>query len=401
MKIEKQSSFQIDRQETMAQLNALEREWTDLVEAIPGTPIFLTWEWIRTWWLYFGRDRELWLLTARDELGRLLGLAPLMVDFHRMGGRKLRVLAFIGSGFVTPLHLNMLVHPSGQDELYQAFINYLLSRSNQWDVICFEALVQDSPLSGLLATAGGHVRVGSEKRAPYVPLPGAWETYLKTVSKKLRRNLKYFRSKLEDDYPGSVRFTCVTDSQTLACAMKKLEEFSRQRWHARGLTTHFDDPTYSSFHQSIASLALDRGWLRLYTLTVMDRMISVFYCFRLKDSVYAYQIGFDLDWSGYSPGRLLIAYGIQEAIQEAASELDWGPGEDDYKYAWTDRVRVENDLLLSSNWRGGLWTKWANLEGGLKMRAKHVLPLALQARLKQFLSRRNKTTENRADRDGG
>jgi CelD/BcsL family acetyltransferase involved in cellulose biosynthesis len=385
-----QSPYQIDRLATLAQLDTLKKDWTDLVNEIPGAPIFLTWEWIRTWWLYFGQDRELWLLTARDKQGKLLGLAPLMREFTRMGWLKIRMMAFIGTGRIHPVHLNILAHPSDQKGLYQAFLNILLSKSDQWDVISFASVAQDSTSVSLLMAAGGSVRIVPQEPLPYIPLPSNWEIYLKAVSKKLRRNLKYFLSKLEDDYPGRVIFACVTDPRELQSAMEKLEELNKRRWHAIKLFTPFYDPTYSSFHQTIACQALNRGWLRLYTLTVVDRVIALFYCFHFQNRVYAYQIGFDLDWSGYSPGRLLIAYGIQTAIQESASELDWGPGDDDYKLAWTDQIRVENEILFSGSWRGGLWIKWKNFQGILKIKAKQWLPQTAQLRIKQFLSDRQK-----------
>lgn len=398
--METQSLYQIERHDTLTQLDALEKEWTDLIAGIPDAPVFLTWEWIGTWWLYFGHDRELWLLTARDRQGSLVGLAPLMREAHRKGGVKLRTIAFIGTGLVFPVHLNILAHTSNQEEVLQAFLDYLFSQSDQWDVISLASVAQESSLINLLATGDGRIRTGSQVISPYIPLPGSWEIYLKTLNKKLRRNLRYFRSKLEDDYPGSVDFNCVTDSQELPVVMKKLEELNRNRWHADGLSSAFDDPAFCSFHLSMARLALDKGWLRLYQLTVLGRVIALYHCFRFHDRVYAYQMAFDIDWHGYSPGRLLIAYGIQSSIEEAACELDWLAGKHDYKLAWTDLVRVEYEILFSSNRRGGAWIKWKVFQEVLRAKVKQALPQSAQDRIQKFLSTRPRTTEGRSAKDG-
>jgi CelD/BcsL family acetyltransferase involved in cellulose biosynthesis len=370
MKTKTQSPYQIDRHATLAQLDALEKDWSELLDEIPGVPIFLTWEWIRTWWLYFGQGRQLWLLTARDRQGRLLGLAPLMREEYKKGLMKLGMIAFIGTGRVCPTHLKILARTSDQEGLYRAFLDFLFGQSDQWDILRIASVTPESIENNLLTAAGGHIRIGAQTTCLFIPLPGNWETYLKTASRNLRHNIKSSRSKLEGDYPGLVDFACVTDPRELNSAMDKLEELIRNRCHAKGLSTDWNDPTFASFHRTIAELAHNRGWLRLYTLTVKDRVIALLYCFRFKDCVYGYNAGYDIDWNGYSPGTLLLAYSIQAGIREAASELDLGRGNAEYKFFWTDHVRVENEILFSSNWKGDLWIKLGNFERGLRIKAK-------------------------------
>lgn len=133
------------------------------------------------------------------------------------------------------------------------FLDFLLGQSDQWDVLSIASVAKDSSVYNLLTATGGLIRIGTQSTSPYIPLPGNWETYLKTVSKKLRRNLKYFRSNLEGNYPGTVDFVCVIDTQELNSAIKKLEELNRSRWHAKKVSTAFDDPAYSSFHKPLQS----------------------------------------------------------------------------------------------------------------------------------------------------
>jgi CelD/BcsL family acetyltransferase involved in cellulose biosynthesis len=395
-----QSPYQIDRQTTLAQLDALGKEWSDLLEEIPGVPIFLTWEWIRTWWSYFGQGRQLWLLTARDKQGRLLGLAPLMREEYKKGSMRLGMIAFIGTGRVCPTHLRILTRPSDQEGLYRAFLDFLSGQSDQWDILRISSVARDSAEYNWLTAAGGRIRIGAQTPYLYIPLPGNWETYLKTISGKFRRVMKSCRSKLEGDYPGTVDFACVTDPREINSAMEKLEEFIRDRCHAKGISTDFDDPTFTSFHRTIAGVALNCGWLRLYTLMVRDRLIALVHNFRFKDCVYGYSMGFDLDWSKYSPGRQLIAHSIQMAIQEGAREFHMGRGDAEYKFAWTNHIRVEDEILFSSNWRGNLWIRFGNLERGLKIKAKQLRVRSDKIRIKQFLSVRHKKIEDRGDKDG-
>ncbi|HEY3312589.1 MAG TPA: GNAT family N-acetyltransferase [Anaerolineales bacterium] len=403
--MEKESPYRIERLETLAQLDTLELEWKELIDGIPDAPVFLTWEWIRTWWSFFGKDNQLWLLTARDSQERLLGLAPLMVEQKKIGLTNLRVISFIGIGLTHPVHLDILTHQSDQEGLVQAFLDYLLSRSNLWDVIKFTPVAKDSVLYKLLSTAKGVFRLGIKTTNVYVTLPGDWETYSKTLTKKLRRNLKYFRSKLDSDYPGGVSFSYITDPRELHDVMKKLEELNKERWHSKQRISNFAYSNYSDFHQAFAKMALERGWLRLNQLTTSGHSIAICYNFRFHDRIYANAIGFDLDWSGYSPGRLAIANSFQTSIQERAIEYNWLGGDEAYKFAWSDQVRVENELLFSKNWRGALWIKWRSFtqvsRDILTTKARQWIPQTTRERFNQFLYRMHRKMERQDDKDSG
>ena len=396
-----QTFYQIERYTTLAQLDALEKDWSDLVNEIPDVPIFLTWEWIRTWWVFFGKGRQLWLLTAKDKNGRLLGLAPLMKEVQTTGFVKLGMISFIGTGRVCPTHLKILARTSDLEGLYRAFLDYLLGQSDQWDILSIASVAQDSPENGLLLAAGGRIRIGAQLPSLYIQLPGSWEAYLETISRKLRYNIRFYGSKLEADHPGLVHFVGVTDPRELDNAMERLTELIRRRCRAKRLSTDFDDPTFLNFHQAIAHLSLDRGWLRFYTLIVKDQVIALIYDFCYKDRIYGYNAGYDIEWSGYGPGRLLMAYSIQKAIQEAATVYNFGRGDSDYKYAWTDHIRMENVILFSSNWKGDLWIKFGNFERALKIKAKRLLDRSDETRIENFQTKRHKRNVDRSEKEDG
>ena len=68
--------------------------------------VFRRWEWISTWWKWFGKGRELYVLTLTRGSG-LVGVAPLCLARTRLGGRK---LAWIGAG--GPTYPNTLARSS-------------------------------------------------------------------------------------------------------------------------------------------------------------------------------------------------------------------------------------------------------------------------------------------------
>jgi len=367
------SPYQIDHLSTLEQLDALETEWSELLDENPDAPIFLTWEWIRTWWLHFGQGRQLWLLTARDKQGRLVGIAPLMREGYRKGLMRLDTLAFIGTGPACPTHLKVLACAPDKEGVYRAFLGFLQAQRGQWDVLRIASVAMDSAEYPWLTAAGGRVRTGGQTICSYMPLPADWGTFLNTADPHARSRLRSIRARLERNHPGMVQFSCITDPRDLDSAMAKLEELIRNRCHAKALATDWDDPTFATFHRAIASLALSRGWLRLYTLAVGDHVIAVVYNFRFKDWIYGYNAGFDPNWKQYSPSRLLLEHLIKSSIEEAVSVLDMGPGRSEYKSALTDRERVENEILFGHNWKGNLWITFGNLERAIRTKVKRLL----------------------------
>src|SRR5215207_1935799 len=75
----------------------LEPEWNALLQQSQSNCIFLTWEWISTWWEIFGADFEMRVLTSHDPSGKLRGIAPLMIGREQASfARNFRCLMIIG-----------------------------------------------------------------------------------------------------------------------------------------------------------------------------------------------------------------------------------------------------------------------------------------------------------------
>jgi hypothetical protein len=380
------SPYQIERQTSLEQLDALEKEWSALLDDMPAAPIFLAWEWMRTWWLFFGEGRELWLLTARDRQGKLVGIGPWMKEEYKKGMLKLGMLAFIGTGRVCPTHLNILARDADQDGVYRAFLAYLACQPGAWDVLRIGSVLLDSPEYCLLTAAGGRLRAGGQTTCLYIPLPGSWDAFLHTTSRNHRYNLRNTTAKLEAAYPGAVEFSEVTDPQALDKAMARLEDLIRDRCHARNIQTDWDDPTFARFHRSVASTALEHGQLLLCTLTVQGQIIGILYNFYFKNRVYGYNAGYEIDWKRFGLGHLMIGYVVKTAIEKSAVEMGMGRGDAAYKFTWTGHVRVENELLFGHSWKGHLWIALGNFERSIRARFAELLTRLARKPSKQSLA---------------
>jgi CelD/BcsL family acetyltransferase involved in cellulose biosynthesis len=81
------------------QFAALEEQWEELYYDSPLATPFQSWAWLYSWWEFYGRDYELWLITVRNDRGLLVGVAPLMLERMVGCGR----LLFVGTGLTDHL----------------------------------------------------------------------------------------------------------------------------------------------------------------------------------------------------------------------------------------------------------------------------------------------------------
>ena len=384
-----QRPYHVERISTEYQLSALQEPWTDLLAGDPSASLFLSWEWVSTWWRHYGPGKELWVLVAWDASGRLAGIAPWMLVSGHLGPLRVRRIAFLGSGRVSPDHVDVITKQGEQEGVCGAFVRHLDAQKHRWDALDFQGLAQDSVLGCCLTAAPGRRLERHIEVSPFAQLPDDWGVFQKCVlSANRRQQVRRRRRELENAHGEQVVFCRVTRPQELPAAMDTLIALNKSRWHSVGRWTSFDDALFSAFHRDVAALALERRWLRLYQLCVSGQVVATVYGFRYGDVFYYYQSGFDMDWGRYSPGQLMIAHVIEAAIQEGVREFDMLRGRETYKFSWTDQAREDVHVVLSHNWRGLFWLLGVGLWGEVISAGRKVLPQKVRDHLNRVLARK-------------
>jgi CelD/BcsL family acetyltransferase involved in cellulose biosynthesis len=96
----------------------------------------------------------------------------------------------------------------------------------------------------------------------------------------------------------------------------------------------FADPSVGRFQAEAAPALLDAGLLRLHVLRVDGMVAAACYALLPAGRVVFYLTGFDAAHAAVSPGTLLLAAMLEQAIAERRREADFGRGNEGYKYAW-------------------------------------------------------------------
>jgi CelD/BcsL family acetyltransferase involved in cellulose biosynthesis len=382
-----QKGYRIERLSTVEDLDQIQIHWSQLAESISGIPLFLTWEWSRSWWRHFGDEHRLCVLAAWDENGELAGLAPLMIVQDRLGLMKIDRLTFLSNGVAAPDHMDMLVR-SGHEEVVNAFLEYLQTERGGWDVLDLNNLAPGSNIGAAFTNGRFRYFESSRKQiCPYIMLPDSWEAYTKgQLSKKRRQRVRKFAQRFENEFPQQVKYRRIEDLEEVPSAIRFISKLSQAYWESKGYVSAFDQHRFEAFHNELATAAHQKGWLRLYQMEVNGEVVACEYNFRHGNVFYGYQGVFDRKWAEYSPGLVLLAHVFQEAIREGITEFDFLRGDEEYKFYWTDHVRMESRLNAPLTWRGWVWVAGRMvLDRGIEW-ARHSLSKEMLEKAAKVLS---------------
>jgi CelD/BcsL family acetyltransferase involved in cellulose biosynthesis len=334
-------------------LLALERDWNALLEDSAGT-VFQSFEWISTWWKYFGGDGSLYCICFRRG-NLLVGIAPLYRERVRLLGFTLVVrLQFIGRHLAD--YGDIMIRHGHEAEVVEAFAEHLAKGLSGWDVCDLEDLNETSPVLDHLPVHLDRNAIGLSTYqgtvCPQRSLPHSWEEFLQSIGPNLRSNLKRKQKKLEEQYQTTYE-VIREDSGALEDAVTSFSEIHGDRWKSLGFPSAFDDPHHRGFHLELARRFAARGWLRLSFITVNGVRVAVSFDFNYRRRIYMYQCnaaGPD-DVMRCSPGVLIKASAIRAGIAEGMEMYDFLRGDEPYKLSEWKSTNSKNYLLRLVNAR--------------------------------------------------
>ena len=337
-------TFQITRIASRAELAHLQAEWEELQADSQSQSVFLSWEWVSAYLHYLNPEAELWILLARDRDQHLLGLAPLMLEKVQLTGPlRARRLQFIALEY--DKHCTSFIIRKGCEEVVIAAFIAWLREHRVWDDVLLEGIPAESPVTDALIQSGPSWIKLESHDYPYVSTTQSWEAHYASLSKSKREAQRRARRKLDADFPDQWSWKRIEDPAELPVAMDRLMDLHQQKWVTLGEDGHYRDEQSRAFHHHIARRFLERGWLRLYQLTIKGEVVSADYAFAYMGRIYGYARAMDDAYRPYALGNVLTEIALREAFEEGMTEfgLLWGAHE--YKLRWGSEIR--GTLVLS------------------------------------------------------
>lgn len=323
-----------------ASLEAIAHAWRELDDASTSN-VFLTYEWVDSWWRVYGEGHEPYLIVVRDRDGSTVGIAPLVRSVSRAWGiARVTSLRFMGHNVSD--RLGFVSRQGLERQVAAAVTQHLDRHRGDWSVLELVNLVEGSAELDVLSRWFAHRDVllrEPGQACPFLPLEGRWDTYLQSLAKKFRTDLRRGRRRFTEELDGRM-LTCANPSEVRAALTFLFHHNTGRFSGGQHTVSAFSDLRIQEFNLTVAPRLLERGRLVCHRLDVDGATVAVKYNFRHGGTTWSYNAAFDARWSAYGLGKVLLTYAIEHAYEAGDREYDFLLGDEAYKQRWTPHARV-------------------------------------------------------------
>jgi CelD/BcsL family acetyltransferase involved in cellulose biosynthesis len=374
--------------EDVGRFAALRDEWDALLSA-SDAGIFNAWSWLFPWYRRIGHQRGLFLLLAREDGGRLVGLMPLCLETLRVLGRPVRRLSFLGETHVGSDYLDVVAVRGREQELAELFAVELAKLRGRWDVLDLNDLDEKSPTLEVFSRVFDAALCRRTERfvCPYEPLtPGQdFDSFLRGTA---RRDNFLRRKKWLQKQDGYTLELAERPGQ-LAAPLAEFFRLHRLRWAEDGGSQGIKGSGVEAFHRDATGYLAEDGRLRLFSLKVAGTTIASVYGIVHAGKFIYFQSGYDPAWANKSVGLVLVGETFRCAHEERLSEYDFLRGTESYKSDWTHHTRKTVALRIFDPQGAGAWFERAeNVARMVRNGIKSLLPVGAVELVRRLRRRR-------------
>lgn len=236
-----------------------------------------------------------------------VGIFPAEIKNHN--------LSFIGDERVTDINGGIL-NPIYSKKIIEVLADFIIAEDLKVELY---PLDKENELVRFLPDMLKGEKV--EKAEPFsvLKLPSSWDEYLNFLSSKNRHELRRKLAKAKD----------ATIKKLKAEEIKKLFELMESSSVEK---KNFLSKEMKDFFIMFALYLEKIGSLRLNGSFYKDEIVGILFCFQMGNTVYAFNTGYNPDFSKLSPGFISFALDIKSAISEGLSYYNFLRGEERFKF---------------------------------------------------------------------
>jgi len=309
--------------DSIEEFEKLKPIWNDLLGRSDFDIIFLTHEWLHTWWRVYGSNYHLYILAIEKE-GDVVGLVPLMQSVS--GGRK--ILQFIGTPNIDYCDL------IGPDKrfLADAVISYLNSHRGDWDHVEFSQLPEGSLSAQVLQSVADQAGLpcllkkieacysyvfsgGDDKRANFSLKRGS----------SLKRFINFFKKM------DGLQLEQSENKEEIVALLPRFYHSHSVGWREKITGGKFENPQNRLFHDKLVEIMAPQKQLKFITLKHGNAPLAYLYAFTYKGRLNLYCIATENYYEKKSAGIILLHMLTEQAIHEGYNIVDFSRGEGSHK----------------------------------------------------------------------
>lgn len=295
--------------------------WQHLIDGCSEPTFFDSLTWQKLWWSEYGANSELKLLAVRSDSGDIKMIAPLMIDGSE--------LSFLGGTDLVDYHdfLSTDHSVTGPLEAIVRAIDEMpgVKSINLQSIPGNSATIAE--FGELAEKFGWSVEICQEDVAPRLELPDSWDSYLASLRRKDRHELRRKLRRL--DAAGEIGQIELTRPEDIDAAMDAF--MTLYRMSAAGKAAFMTADRERFFRSVAVGLAHEKA-TRLAFLEIDGEKVATSLSFVCGDVRYLYNSGYNPAKSSLSVGLLNHALAIRRSMEEGIKVFDFMRGNEAYKY---------------------------------------------------------------------
>lgn len=325
-------------------------QWDQLVEDTDAG-MFMTYEWIQTWWKYYGNSRTLSIHVVSKN-GKWVAVLPYFQERFCLGPIRFRIVKLMGSDFMP-----ITIKPAISYTHIEPAVNLSLTRLTRdlnYD------LIHLGPLSGdyndVMSLFSAVKKWSKSERLPRLQKRGVQTYYYFSpdLEGQLAALSKQERKKIRRGYRDLKRLGLEVRSKpaTISNRQDLMKDFIRmhqRKWSTEGRAGHFVAWPHSSlFHEEISRKSAENGSLRLLAIKLNDRIIGYKYVYRSGTTYYAFLDAREDIPESKNVNFYKIAYFelVKKGIREGVNKIDSMRGSYQHKLSLGGRQLPTHDIFF-------------------------------------------------------
>lgn len=318
-----------------SRLEDLRELWDKTVVALGGS-IYMSYDWTRTWWEFYGANKQLRVFLFYDDV-KLVGIVPIYID--SIGFQPLRFsVARLVCANIPPKAFNPAIQLEWAEPIFDFLLKQLLEQ-DRCDLVSIGPVRETCEFlrhferaarkrSSLCAQVSRD-RVGVDT---IFHLPKTMEQFFEAMDKDERKKRKYEMRLLAKEQSVS-RDVITAPAQTES----EFENFSllhASQWRDKGKLGHFGSwPRGKQYNLALVQSLAKLGRVRFVRILAGEQVVSSQFAFVFGD-IWYWELparATDRKWNRFSLGTTGFFQLVEEAIKEGGRVIEGGLAHYDYK----------------------------------------------------------------------
>jgi CelD/BcsL family acetyltransferase involved in cellulose biosynthesis len=316
--------------------DSLRPEW-DQTAAQLCSNVYMSYDWCKTWWQFYGWGRELrvFLFTAKEKL---VGIIPIYIDNLGPKSFQLRVARLVGAN-IPPKVFDPPIQEDWAQSIWREMITQLFEH-DRCDLLSLGPVSELHVGTQLLHEDTGKTLEGTGVKVVTVSqtvhtvwwVPKSMEQFFAAMPKSVRKQGQRKIRQLKNEW--AMTSDVVGQPERLEQEFEDFIHLHAQQWRGKGKRGHFGSwPKGEDYNRSLVQALGKLGRVRFIRLLAHSQVVSSLYVFAFGNRFYAELSARAIgeQWQKYNLGSTGILATVEQAIAEGISRIEAGLAEYDYK----------------------------------------------------------------------